>query len=104
VPWPSLDKGKGKEKEPARPRLDATSRLPSTVGSVEGARRVDAFLRDGAEDVDDPGGNRPTPEDEADKRRIRELEEKVKNLENEVRVLLCIGIIIDIQIFLRFRS
>ena len=82
MPWPSLNKGKGREL--AKPRLDTASRLPSTVGSVEGARRVDAFLRSETAGTDED--SQPITEKEAAQKRIRELEEKVRSLENEVCV------------------
>ena len=88
--WPTVDKGKG----PAMPRSTATSVVHSTVVSGENARSVDALKRSAniVASAEDPKGSRPTIDEEAARRRIRELEEKVRSLENEVLQSHCIYI------------
>ncbi|KAF8484370.1 hypothetical protein JB92DRAFT_3028972 [Gautieria morchelliformis] len=72
-------------REPVGPRSDVISSMSWTASSGEDARRKATLLRRSASaSMEDPKDNVPTIDPEADKKRIRELEEKVRSLENEL--------------------
>jgi hypothetical protein len=98
-------KGKGKMREveiesqlllpmvnrcrPVGPRSDVISGMSWTASSGEDVQRKDALLRrsvSASASMEDPEDNDRTMDQEVAKRRIRELEEKVRSLENEVRL------------------
>jgi len=86
--WKATAKGKEREDPipvagPSRSRRDIE--LPPSVGTVEGAKKVNNFLTAMEDDRDTSRSSTREVEETAAQRRIRELEERVKALESEVR-------------------
>lgn len=83
--WPVVDKGKNKGS--ARPRSDLTFGVSSSVNPIESIHGADTGMRHStskAISVVHSTGNGSAIDEEVVRRRIQELEEKVRSLESEV--------------------